>query len=217
MTPDAGGLVIVGAGGAGRGALDVVDQLRAAGVRWTFLGFLDDVPGPEVLGPVDDLRHLTADAYVIAIADPAVRSRLDLDSPSPGILVAPTAALGRGTRPGPGSVIRSNASLASRVRFGRHVYLNMNATVGHDAVLGDHVTVHPGANLGGAVVLEPGATIGAGAVVLPTVRIGRGATVGAGAVVVDDVAPGVTVVGVPATPRGPRAEDGPTPPATRLR
>jgi serine acetyltransferase len=32
------------------------------------------------------------------------------------------------------------------------------------------------------------------------VRIGRGSIVGAGAVVLDDVAPGSTVVGVPARP-----------------
>lgn len=47
-------------------------------------------------------------------------------------------------------------------------------------------------------VVERGASIGSGAVILGGVRIGRGALVGAGAVVTRDVAPGATVVGVPA-------------------
>lgn len=46
--------------------------------------------------------------------------------------------------------------------------------------------------------LGDGVFVGAGARVLGGIRLGDGCAVGAGAVVVDDVAPGVTVVGVPA-------------------
>ena len=51
------------------------------------------------------------------------------------------------------------------------------------------------------VVVERGATLGSGAIVLGGVRIGAGALVGAGAAVTRDVAPGETVVGVPARAR----------------
>lgn len=50
----------------------------------------------------------------------------------------------------------------------------------------------------GPVLIEDDVFIGQNVVVLGGVRIGRGATVAAGAVVVKDVAPGVTVGGVPA-------------------
>lgn len=46
-----------------------------------------------------------------------------------------------------------------------------------------------------------GAAIGSGAVIVGSVTIGPGALVGAGAVVTRDVAPGATVVGVPARSR----------------
>ena len=47
-------------------------------------------------------------------------------------------------------------------------------------------------------VVERGAALGSGVVVMGGVRVGSGALVGAGAVVTHDVAPGATVVGVPA-------------------
>ena len=46
--------------------------------------------------------------------------------------------------------------------------------------------------------VEAGVSIGTGAKLIGPVRVGDGATIGANAVVVDDVAPGATVVGVPA-------------------
>jgi serine O-acetyltransferase len=48
--------------------------------------------------------------------------------------------------------------------------------------------------------IERGASLGTGAKVIGPVRVGAEAKVGAGAVVVSDVAPGTTVVGVPARP-----------------
>ncbi len=46
------------------------------------------------------------------------------------------------------------------------------------------------------------AVVGAGAVLLGPITIGAGARVGANAVVVKDVAPGATVIGIPARPTG---------------
>lgn len=68
------------------------------------------------------------------------------------------------------------------------------------------------------VVIEDDADLGVGAIVLPGVTIGRGAQVGAGAVVTRDVAPGKTVVGMPARPIGgsqTRREAARTPPDGR--
>ena len=56
---------------------------------------------------------------------------------------------------------------------------------------------------GGWPVIESGAFIGVGARILGPITIGEGAQVGANAVVLKDVAPGVTVVGIPARPLTP--------------
>ena len=58
---------------------------------------------------------------------------------------------------------------------------------------------------GGDVVgptIEHSVSIGTGAKVLGRVRVGAGAQIGANAIVLEDVAPGSTVVGVPARPAG---------------
>jgi acetyltransferase-like isoleucine patch superfamily enzyme len=80
--------------------------------------------------------------------------------------------------------------------------LYSGAIVEHDSRIGAHVYLSPGAVLSGGVTVEDGAFVGAGAAVIPGVRIGPGAIVAAGAVVIRDVAARVTVLGVPARPRG---------------
>jgi acetyltransferase-like isoleucine patch superfamily enzyme len=55
------------------------------------------------------------------------------------------------------------------------------------------------ATITGRSVIEDECFLGAACTVVQA-RVGRGSTVGAGAVVLDDVAPGSTVVGIPARP-----------------
>ena len=72
-------------------------------------------------------------------------------------------------------------------------------------MIGDFVTFAPRRRCNGNVHIGDHAYIGTGAVIRQgragaPLRIGEGAVVGMGAVVIDDVAPGMTVVGVPARP-----------------
>lgn len=72
------------------------------------------------------------------------------------------------------------------------------------AVIGANVLISPGVVIGGrsglvgVPVIEDDVKIGVGAKILGPVRVGAGAKVGANAVVLHDVAPGDTVVGIPA-------------------
>jgi len=73
-----------------------------------------------------------------------------------------------------------------------------HAIVGYDATVLCHEFLQDEYRTGEVVVGER-AMIGAGAVVLPGVEIGAGAQVAANSLVTEDVPPGATVAGVPAT------------------
>lgn len=93
-------------------------------------------------------------------------------------------------------------------RIGRRVMLDhaTGLVVGETAVIEDDVSILHNVTLGGTgkqtgdrhPKVRSGVLIGAGAQILGNIEIGRGAKVGAGSVVVADVAPHVTVAGVPA-------------------
>jgi acetyltransferase-like isoleucine patch superfamily enzyme len=76
-----------------------------------------------------------------------------------------------------------------------------HAIVGYDATILCHEFLQDEYRTGEVVVGER-AMIGAGAIILPGVEIGAGASVAANSLVTQDVPPGETVAGVPATPMG---------------
>ncbi len=94
---------------------------------------------------------------------------------------------------------------------GVHLVAMAGITLGRGSMLGEYTSVRdanhqrtPGMSIRDAghtakpIVIGAEVWIGRGAIVLGGVTIGDGATVGANAVVTRDVAPGATVVGVPA-------------------
>jgi UDP-3-O-[3-hydroxymyristoyl] glucosamine N-acyltransferase LpxD len=80
------------------------------------------------------------------------------------------------------------------VKINNHVHIAHNARIGKACVIGCGVTVS------GSVAIGAGAWLAPGARIRNKASVGAGAVVGMGAVVVADVAPGVTVAGVPAKP-----------------
>ncbi len=103
-------------------------------------------------------------------------------------------------------------------RIGRRLFIDhgMGCLIGETAEVGDDVTLYHGVTLGGVSLekekrhptLEDGVIVGAGAQVLGPITVGAGARIGANAVVLKDVAPGVTMVGIPARQALPRQRAG---------
>ena len=96
--------------------------------------------------------------------------------------------------------------------IGKRFFIDHGFTVvGETAEIGDDVTIYQCVTLGGTSphegiagkrhpTLRDGVVVGSGAQILGPITVGDGARVGANAVVTKDVAPGATVIGIPAKP-----------------
>lgn len=207
-------LVVIGAGGMGRCALDVIDEMNRAGARFEVVGVLDDGHPDEILlkardveylGPVAAIHDLPPDVgYVIGIGSTRAKRAIDAalmstGRPSP-ILVHPNVHAGFDVEFSPGAIICSHVSIENHIRLGRHAHVNQNSTVGHDTVIGDYCTVSPLVAVSGNVTMSEAVFVGTGAAIRQGTNLHRCSTVGMSACVLGDVEADATVVGVPAAP-----------------
>jgi sugar O-acyltransferase (sialic acid O-acetyltransferase NeuD family) len=206
-------LVVIGAGGFGREALDVAQAINAAATEpvWDILGVIDDAPSSLNLGRLRDrdipslggLADLHDDAHLaLAIGAPLVRRRMALALSGRGqpaaTLIHPAAVLGSRTVLNHGVIVCGGVVVGTNVSLGQHVHLNPCAVIGHDTVLANFVSVNPNATVSGDCHVEEGALLGAASFVLQGLRIGSFATVGAAACVVNEVPASAVVKGIPA-------------------
>jgi sugar O-acyltransferase (sialic acid O-acetyltransferase NeuD family) len=206
-------LAILGAGGLAREVRSIVNDLAADGEDLEVVGFIDVAPAPgaelaglPVLGDESwfTRREARGVRAVPALGAPAIRRRSVAAARAAGArfetVVHPTVSRGRNVRVGIGCILLPCSSLTTDVDVQDFVSINPGCTLGHDVVVEPFVNLSPGTRLSGYVRVSEGADLGAGAIVLPNRTVGAGAVLGAGAVAIRDVAPGVTVVGVPARP-----------------
>lgn len=208
-------LLLYGASGFGR---EVAWLAETATVAREVSAFIDDAAsgssarnGIPVLDLASAAARFPGAEFIAAVGDPALRERLAGKAIAAGLvpttLVAGNVAMSRWVTIGAGTVICAGSILTTNITLGAHCQVNLDCTIGHDVVLDDYATLAPGVHVSGCVHIGRGAYVGTGASIInglpnePMV-IGAGATVGAGAVVTRSVAPGVTVVGVPARARG---------------
>ena len=203
-------VIMIGAGGHARVCLEALQDDE----RHTVVGALSQdgagvaALGVPMLGHEGELQRLIdergIDAAFVAIGDNAARRRVAERCVEAGlsltVAVSRYAMLSRTAEVTEGVAILPGAVVNAATRIGEGTIVNTNASVDHDGVIGAYAHIAPGVAIGGNVTIGALAMIGTGARVLPGLTVGEGATVGAGAVVRHDVAPGDTVVGVPARP-----------------
>ena len=162
-------------------------------------------------------KQIREDVGCVKGRDPAARFTLEIVLTYPGVhaLLCHRLAhrLWRGGLRYPARQLSWFARLISNVdihpgaSIGRRFFIDHGAgvVIGETAQIGDDVTLYHGVTLGGTSwrpgkrhpTLEDGVLIGAGAKILGPITVGRGVRIGANSVVIDDVAPDMTVVGIP--------------------
>lgn len=197
-------LAVFGAGGFSR---EVYDLVLSCG--HTVVGFVDDVVGP-THSPSGLPVHRSVDGMdvngvVIAVGDTVQRERLATlieARTSLVTLIHPSACVSPSAQIGKGSLVMQNVVVNAQAVVGQSVILNVGCCVAHDCSVGDFCHIAPAVQLAGGSTVGARTFCGTASVILPGVAVGAGCMLGAGAVVNRNVSDGLTVVGVPARPRG---------------
>jgi len=170
-------------------------------------------------------KVLGADIRACMERDPAARSRLEIVLVYPGFHATAFYRLGHWLWQRRlrllGRVVAHIGRMLTGIeihpgaRIGRGFFIDhgTGVVIGETAEIGDNVTLYHDVTLGGVApsvdsanqrnrkrhpTLEDDVIVGSGAQILGPLTVGRGARVGANSVVLSDVAPGATVVGIPA-------------------
>ena len=183
-------VAIVGAGGYGRVALDV---LLASGLGELVLGFYDDahsalsgeVRGVPILGDVGMLKSMLSVEpvhVVVAITDNDARLKVANSLRALGarflIVVHPCAYVSQAAVVGDGCVVAAGAVVHPDAAVGSHCYVGPHSVVDRDAEIGAGTWVSagsvlgPGSRVGARVVLGPNSSVERKAVVAGDVEIG---------------------------------------------
>jgi sugar O-acyltransferase (sialic acid O-acetyltransferase NeuD family) len=176
-------VAIVGAGGYGRVALDV---LLVGGFGNRVLGFYDDahaalsgeIRGVPILGDVGMLKSMLSVEpvhVVVAITDNEVRLRVAnslrglgakfLRAVHPAAYLSEAAVVGDGCVLAAGAVVHPDASVGSHCFLGPQSVVDRDAVVGAGSWISAGAVVGSGARVGARVILGPNSSVGRKAVV----------------------------------------------------
>lgn len=208
-------VIIIGAGGHGRVVLEIFqladvydivgivdadvarhgERLTMAGRSYEILGSSNQLPKLKKQGVTGVMVAIGDNHVRMGYAQEVKKYGLNLvNAIHPRSMISPTATLGENLCIAAGTII------GTQTRIGDSCIINTGAIIDHESRIAPGVHIAPGAVLAGRVTVQTEAFIGVGSRILPCLTVGEKAIVGGGAVVIHDVAPGTTVVGIPARP-----------------
>lgn len=201
-------LIVFGAGDLGK---FIVYNINMFDDTYNILGFMDDDPrkiNQKLCGlPIFASNYLQSGkienlCMVIAVSSPVAKEAIvnnlrpyNIEYPN---FIASGAWISNGVEIGRGIIMYPNSTVDFEARIGSFVTINAGCSIGHNVSIGHFATLAPGVNLAGFTEIEKGVDLGIGCCTIQKIRIGSSSIVGGQAMLIKDVAPGKTVVGVPA-------------------
>jgi len=211
-------LALIGAGGHASDVLGLIEHKNRLSEQFRVVGAFhsdpDTLPHRRFTDrsvPVLDLTRLEQVAseaaglrFVAGVGYPDARRDIvamcDQLGLEPAAIVHDDVSVGTFSSIGAGSIVLAMVSMSPYVSLGAHTYVSHGVLIGHDTEVGAYSSLMPGCVISGDCSIGEGVMVGSNATVLEKINIGAGVNIGAGSVVTGDVAPGTTVVGVPARP-----------------
>lgn len=203
-------LVIIGAGGCGREALQWAKDINRTSGRWNIKGFIDDdlsaldnkICSVAVLAKTDEYEISPDDEFICCIGNSAVRKRITDKMKAKGAvfttLIHPNAVIADSCVFGEGVIIYPYALISDNAVIGEGCIINMYSSVAHDSVLGEYCTISAHCDVTGMCRLGDRVFMGSTSHVVPGAKIGNDVYVCAGSTVAARVRDGVKVMGNPA-------------------
>ncbi len=198
-------LAILGAGGHGKIAADIAEQL-GWNIHFFDLNFpkISSCGVWDIVGDETSLiKHATKyNAVFVAIGNNDIRAKKQLEFKKLGFvitsLVSPSATLSEHVDIGEGVLIVANACVNIGTKISDGVIINTGANIDHDNHIGKFSHISPGVNLAGEVNIGEHCWVGIGSSIIHQITVGDNVMVGAGTVIINNVPDNVTVVGCPA-------------------
>lgn len=201
-------LIIVGAGGFGREAFFLAQEINRVRPQWEILGFIDDnqnaldgmIGLPPIIGKISEWTPSENEVFAMGIASPKAKEKIASILEKKGAkfetLIHPAAMVNEYASIGVGCIVGGRSSVGYMTKIGRFVHL-AGSMVGQSAEVGDFTTSTGFANLTNAHIGKR-VFIGSHAVILNGKKVGDDAFICAGSIVFSNVKAGTKVFGNPA-------------------
>lgn len=205
-------IVLIGAGGFGREAATIIEELNKQKETYELLGYLDDgeqysemslINGYPWLGRHEwALNHKDGIVYTCVIGNVHLRASIQKKLMDQGVIFESLVARGVFVSPhttiGRGCVLYGGVMISVNCAIGDGVLLNTRVNIGHDVKIGDYTTVSPNSSISGGCHIGEEVMIGGHSFINIGRTIGDRATVAAGSIVFTNVKSETTVLGNPA-------------------
>lgn len=201
-------LVIVGCGDFGREALEwALHEINSAhSTSYNKVSVIGDYPDftrysrlrDFYEGTIDKYTPSSDDRFVISIADPCTREKVDYELRSKGVkfgkIIHPSAIVSQSSILHEGAILAPNVVVTTDALIGRHVHINIASSIGHDVEIKNYVTLSSHVDVTGHCLLNDKVFLGSGARILPKCEIAAGSRIGAGSVVMRSIKEKATVI-----------------------